>query len=243
MCSAVVIGATTGVGRALARALAKRGRDLVVVARSERDLQATASDLALRFGIRADVIALDIARPDLDVDKLVEQCARTTGEVDTVFIPAGAVLDTDVGACPDVVGPITAVNYLGPAKIAAAFGREMARRGKGAVVMFSSIAAAAPRSRNAAYSAAKAALEVYARALRHELEPKGVRVAVLALGYVDTRLSFGMQLRFRVATPNEVATFAMGSDLRGRHYYPRFWWWITCVLRHLPWSVYRRLSF
>jgi NAD(P)-dependent dehydrogenase (short-subunit alcohol dehydrogenase family) len=138
---------------------------------------------------------------------------------------------------------MAAVNYLGPAKIAAAFGREMARKGTGALVLFSSIAAAAPRRKNLAYSAAKAALEVYARGLRHELEPKGVRVAVLALGYVDTRLSFGMRLPFRVATPEEVASYAASPVLRGRRYYPRFWWWITFILRHLPWTVYRRLSF
>jgi short-subunit dehydrogenase len=223
--------------------LAKRGQDVIVVARSERDLKATAADLALRFGVRTEAITLDIARPDLDVDALVQQCTKVAGRVDTVFIPAGAILETDIGACPDAVFPMAAVNYLGPAKIAAAFGREMARQGTGALVLFSSIAAAAPRRKNVAYSAAKAALEVYARGLRHELEPKGVRVAVLALGYVDTHLSFGMHLLFRVATPDEVASYAVGTGLRGRRYYPRFWWWITFILRHLPWTVYRRLSF
>jgi decaprenylphospho-beta-D-erythro-pentofuranosid-2-ulose 2-reductase len=241
--SALVVGATTGVGRGIARALAKRGVDLMLVARTERDLRATAADMEVRFGIRAHWLVADIAAPGFEPDDLLERCKSLLGDVASVFVPAGAVSDEDCGPNPDIVAPIAAVNFLGPARIAATFGRAMRSRGAGQVILFSSIAAAAPRGRNVAYSAAKAALEIYARGLRKELEPKGVRLAVIALGYVDTRLSFGMNLRFPVADPDAVGEYVVSRRLQGRCHYPRFWWWITFVLRHLPWPIYRRMPF
>jgi decaprenylphospho-beta-D-erythro-pentofuranosid-2-ulose 2-reductase len=241
--SAVIVGGSSGIGRSLARALAARGTNVLLIARTKEDLSATASDLTVRFGIRAAWIAMDISQPELDAEALARRCVDTIGDVHAVYLPAGAVSDDDLGPNPAAVDPMTAVNFTGPAKIAAAFGKDMAARGSGTIVFFSSIAAAAPRRKNVAYSAAKAALEVYAKGLRHDLEPKGVRVAVVAPGYVDTRLSYGMALRFPVASPDQVADFVVARELRGRHYYPRFWGWITWVLRHLPWSIYRRLSF
>jgi short-subunit dehydrogenase len=243
--SAVIVGASSGVGRALAEALARSGYALTIVARSARDLEATAADLKLRYEIICNTLVQDIGAADFDVDAFALQCAANLGPVECLLVPAGANAMEDVAGNPASILPMAAVNYLGPARLAAAFGRQMAERGRGVVVLFSSIAAAAPRSRNAAYSAAKAALEVYAKALRVELEPRGVRVVVVALGYVDTRLSFGMKLLFPVASPEAVAAFVLGRTLRGagKYHYPRFWWWITIILRHLPWNLYRRLKF
>jgi short-subunit dehydrogenase len=245
MSSAVVVGASSGVGRALAGALARSGYALTVVARNARDLEATAADLRLRFDITCNTAVRDIGALDFDVDAFAQECAQAHGSVDCLLVPAGANSMDDVAGNPAAIFPMAAVNFLGPARLAAAFGRQMAEHGRGVIILFSSIAAAAPRSRNAAYSAAKAALEVYAKALRVELEPRGVRVIVIALGYVDTRLSFGMKLLFPVASPDAVAAFVMSRALHGggKFHYPRFWWWITVILRHLPWGLYRRLKF
>jgi decaprenylphospho-beta-D-erythro-pentofuranosid-2-ulose 2-reductase len=243
--SAVVVGASSGVGRALAAALAKSGHALTVVARSARDLEATAADLRLRFDITCHAVVQDIGAAAFDVDAFARRCATDLGSVDCLLVPAGASSTEDAAGNPASVLPMVTANYVGPARLAAAFGRLMAERGRGVIVLFSSIAAAAPRSRNAAYSAAKAALEVYAKALRVELEPHGVRVVVIALGYVDTRLSFGMKLLFPVASPEAVAAFVLSRAMRvaGKSHFPQFWWWVTIILRHLPWILYRRLKF
>jgi NAD(P)-dependent dehydrogenase (short-subunit alcohol dehydrogenase family) len=124
----------------------------------------------------------------------------------------------------------------------------MAVQGAGSIVLFSSIAAVAARTKNLAYSAAKAALETYAVGLRHALADRGVEVLVLALGYVDTSQTFGQRLLFPVAHAEEVAEQVMkrlrGARLSGgKHYFPWFWWWITTCIRGLPWFVYRRLRF
>ena len=244
MSNAVVIGASSGVGRALAQELASHGADLVLVSRDRRDIEATAADLRERLQVRTLGIALDISSLDLDPDAFVESCRAFLGDVESVFVPAGTVSDDDVGPRADLLVGLTATNYLGPARLAAAFARVMLPRGHGEIVLFSSIAAGAPRSRNAAYSAAKAALEVYAKALRHNLEPKGIGVRVYALGYVDTALSFGRRLLLPIASPEATARRVLRDRNRsGKYYYPRFWWWVLMILRHLPWALYRRLSF
>jgi decaprenylphospho-beta-D-erythro-pentofuranosid-2-ulose 2-reductase len=242
--SAIVIRASSGLGKALARALAARGFALVIVSRDPQDLEAVAADLRTRFDARCLVLPQDIAAPDWDVEAFAERAAEFLGAIDAVYIPAGCVLDADSGPNPEVLVPLTATNYLGPARLAAAFARRMLGAGKGEIVLCSSIAAGAPRTKNAAYSAAKAALEVYARALRHALEPHGIAVRVYALGYLDTGLAFGQTLRLPLAAPEQIAEAMLRATGRsGKFYLPSFWALVLLVLKHLPWAIYRRLKF
>jgi decaprenylphospho-beta-D-erythro-pentofuranosid-2-ulose 2-reductase len=242
---AVVVGATSGVGRALARRLADAGFDLILVGRDQAELDAGVSDLSFRHSGRVRAVRQDIADPTWDVDAFARECsAALQGEIDCVFIPAGGARDDDVGPNPDAVAPITGFNYIGPARLGAAFGRVMMARGQGVLLFVSSIAAAAPRTKNSAYSAAKAALETYSVALRHALEPHGVRVVTVSLGYVDTAQTYGMRLGLPIASPEAVAErlLVLSRGAGGHYHLPRFWWLITTTLRALPWRLYRRIG-
>jgi NAD(P)-dependent dehydrogenase (short-subunit alcohol dehydrogenase family) len=242
--NAVVIGATSGVGRALSRRLAAAGHDLVLSGRDAAELDVIAADLRFRHGGQYHTMPQDIAEPGWDVEAFAGECsARLGGPVESVFIPAGGARDDDVGPNPAVVAPLADLNYVGPARLGAAFGKAMRDAGKGAIVFFSSIATAAPRSDNSAYSAAKAALEVYSRALRHALEPHAVRIITVTLGYVDTPQSFGMHLALPVASPEAVAErlINLSRGTGGSYHLPRFWWLVTTTLRALPWPLYKHL--
>jgi NAD(P)-dependent dehydrogenase (short-subunit alcohol dehydrogenase family) len=242
--NAVVVGATSGVGRALARRLAAAGQNLVLAGRDSGELDVIVTDLRFRHPGQYQAIPTDIADPEWDASAFARDCVAKLGApIDTVFIPAGGARDDDVGPNPDVVGPIAALNYVGPARLGAAFGRAMQATGKGTLVFISSISAAAPRAENAAYSAAKTALESYAVALRHSLEPHGVVVITVVLGYVDTPQSFGMQLRLPVASPEVVAErlLKLSRGPGGLYHLPRFWQLVTTTLRALPWPIYRKL--
>jgi NAD(P)-dependent dehydrogenase (short-subunit alcohol dehydrogenase family) len=241
---AVVVGATSGVGRALARRLAEAGYDLVVAARDDAELDVVAADIAFRSGRCCHTLRADIAEPTWDADAFAAACvARLDGHVSCLFIPAGGAREDDVGPNPEVVAPLAGLNFIGPARVGAAFGRIMQGAGGGAIVFFSSIAAAAPRTENAAYSATKAALEVYAKGLRHALEGHAVRVISVALGYVDTPQSYGLQVALPIASPEVVAerVIKLSCGAGGDYHVPRFWWLVTTTLRALPWPVYRHL--
>lgn len=241
---AVVVGATSGVGRALARRLAEAGYDVVIAAREGPELDVIAADIVFRTGRQCHALPADIAEPTWDADAFAAACvARLGGPVSCLFVPAGGAREDDVGPNPEVIAPLAGLNFIGPARAGAAFGRVMQGAGAGAIVFFSSIAASAPRTQNAAYSAAKAALEVYAKGLRHALEGHGVRVISVALGYVDTPQSYGLELALPVVSPEVVAErlIKLSRGPGGAYHLPRFWWLVTTTLRALPWPVYRHL--
>ena len=243
---AVVVGASSGVGRALAERLAREGFDIVIVARDGRDLECVAADLGQRLGARVVCRPIDITAAEFDVEAFCRDCLDTLDGLDALFLPAGQVSDRDEGLVSgELLGRLVRVNFTGPIDVLAPFVAHFKQQKRGDLVLFSTIAAAAPRGRNMAYAAAKAGLEFYSRALRHHLDGSGVNIQVYALGYVDTAMSFGQSLKLPVAKPAAVADEVvrhLGQD-RGVVYYPSFWRYVTLVLRHLPYFLSRRLRF
>ena len=246
--TAVVVGASSGVGRALAVRLAEAGYDLVISAREARDLEATAADLELRLGRRVAPLPLDLAAADFDPAVYHRRCVEELGHVGVVVVTAGAIHDGDDGSLGGAaVERLARVNFTSQVELLTPFLDEFRARDEGTAVLFSSIAAAAPRGRNMVYGASKAALEYYGRALRHSLKNTGAVVQIYGLGYVDTAMSFGPGSEdCRWPTRRDVAD-ARGAASGGATrpvYYPRFW-----RLRHvrasahLPWPIYRRLDF
>jgi short-subunit dehydrogenase len=243
---AVVVGASSGVGRALAAELASRGYDLVVSARDADDLEAVAADLALRHDATVTPLVVDLTGPDDELELFVKACVAALPAIDAVLVPAGAVADDDDGTADWATATsLVTTNLLGVVKVAAAFVRRLEAQDGGTLVLFSSIAAATPRGRNVVYGAAKAGVEYFGRALQHRFATGPVHVQVYALGYVDTAMTRGMRLAFPVASPESVArrvVASLGRPVRVRHV-PRYWGAVVRVLRVLPWPLYRRLRF
>jgi len=244
--AAVVVGASSGVGRALAEALARGGCDVVVAARSQRDLDAISRDLAIRYGVKANPQVLDLSDGKIDVETFHGMCLQQLGRVDALFVPAGHVSPADDGLAEDeTVATTIRVNYMNTVRIIARFARAFKHQGHGLIVGFTSVAAAVPRRRNIAYASAKAGLDVYLRGLRHYFADTPVVVQAYALGYVDSGMTFGKRMLLPPVSPHRVAAYVvgqMGRDI-GVRYFPRYWRLITLLLRSLPWFLYRRLSF
>jgi short-subunit dehydrogenase len=243
---AVVVGASAGVGRALSEELARHGYDLVIGARHADDLDALATDLELRHSVTVTPCPIDLCGPADAVERYAAECFATLREVDAVLVTAGAVDEGDDGtASPAVTATLVQTNFLGVATLAGAFVEGFECQGWGTIVLFSSIAAAAPRGRNVVYGAAKAALEHYGRSLQHRLAGTTVRVQVYALGYVDTAMASGRRLLLPRADPHRIARTVVGGLQRDHRltYLPRYWRAIAFGLRHLPWPIYRRLRF
>lgn len=245
MSSALIVGGSTGVGRALATELAKNGWSLMLLARGERDLAATAADLRARYGHTCIVRAADVGDPQFDVVGVVTEAFSLLPDVCAVFLPIGANHPDDEGSNEAILSTVMATNFMAPARFAAVCAKEFVLRQGGEVVAFSSIAASAVRKKNTAYSAAKGALEIYLAGLRHGLVGTSVLVKTYVLGYVDTQLSFGQKLLFPVAPPQQIARAVvrqLGRDT-GKVFLPKFWYLVTTLLRHLPWFVFKRLKF
>ncbi len=248
---ALIVGASSGVGRALAENCAKNGFDLILISRETLDLEAVASDCRIRHRINAKIIPLDLGAIGFHASQLL-QWIREQGEgncrVNYAFLVAGANSDADVGVPPEVtLLQMARVNFLAPAQIFCLLAAESETLGLKTVVACSSIAASVPRRRNLGYASAKAALTTFCLGLRHHFafSASDVRVQIYCLGYVDTGLSFGQRLLFPVASPRQVAEKIcqdLDKDI-GAVFFPGYWRWIVFILRILPWSIYKRLKF
>lgn len=182
MTTALVTGASKGLGAALAEELAKRGHDLVLVARSADTLATLAERLGGLYGVRATVVAVDLA--DKDGQRRVAGLAR---DVDLLVNNAGA---GQVG--PFLQRPFaqatTSVDLNVSALIALthAAATGMAERGGGAIVNVGSTAAFQPMAYQAVYAATKAFLLSFTEALAEEMRGTGVHVMTANPGSVAT---------------------------------------------------------
>jgi decaprenylphospho-beta-D-erythro-pentofuranosid-2-ulose 2-reductase len=243
--TAVVIGASSGLGRALAERMAARGVPVVLVARDERDLRAVAADLALRHDVDTRVIALDLARENVPLESL-DAVLRDLPPLRELLLPIGLVDEHDQpGHSADVIGSLANANFVGVARVVDRLLPRLLAAGQGRIAAFSSIAATRGRTRNAAYAAAKRALESYLESVRHACAGTDVRVQTYVVGYLDTGMAFTNPTPLPKASPERLADIVArqhDADF-GRRYYPWFWRPLCAVLRWLPWRLYRALRF
>jgi NAD(P)-dependent dehydrogenase (short-subunit alcohol dehydrogenase family) len=184
-----VTGASRGLGRAFALALAEAGADLVLAARGVDDLQLTA-EAAAKHGVRAEAFRADM-REARDIEALVEGATRAFGRIDVLVNNAGIsgaeklVLDLERREWEDAL----AVNLLGPALLARAVARGMVERRQGRIINVASIAGLAPVSRLGPYCVSKAALIQLTRVMALELARHNVQVNALCPGYFRTPMN------------------------------------------------------
>jgi short-subunit dehydrogenase len=243
--TAIVLGASAGLGRALAERLAAVRWDLVLVASDARDLDALASHLTIRHGIRAVAVAADLGSGFDYLDRL-GAAADDLGGVDALLFPAGALAADDDGTLdPETAARLVQVNVLAAVATVARFLPALRRRARAVIVGFGSVAAARGRRRNVVYAAAKRALEAFFEGLRHACAGTPVVVQFYVLGYLDTNLAFGLRTPLPRARPDAVSARVvrdLGRDI-GTRYAPAFWRPVCAVVRWLPWPVFRRLDF
>ena len=211
---AVVTGASDGIGREIARALAERGMNLVLVARRGARLQELRRELIEGQGIGCRVVAADLARSagllavleatePLDISLLVAAAGHgSSGEF--VFNPIAAERD------------MLAVNCGAVLELSWHFGRRFVLRRRGAIVLMSSVMAFQGAPGTAHYAATKAWVQSFAEGLRAELEPFGVDVLASAPGPVDSGFASRANLRLGVAlSPKVVAAQTVRALSRG----------------------------
>jgi short-subunit dehydrogenase len=201
---AVVTGASDGIGRAFAVELAGQGFDLVLAARRRSLLDALAADLTTRFGVEARAMEIDLSRPDAPAALLA-----ATQEIDVALLVAaagfgtsGPFLDGELAAELEMID----VNCRSAAALSHGFGRRMRSRGRGAIVLMSSLVAFQGVPGAANYAATKAYIQGLAEGLRRELKPAGVEVIASAPGPVHS--GFGARAGMTMGMAGDPATVA-----------------------------------
>ncbi|ATC25342.1 SDR family oxidoreductase [Caulobacter vibrioides] len=180
--TALVTGASDGIGEAFARELARRGYNLILVARREDRLRALADAVQSKHGVQARVIAADLGRAE-DVERVI---AATAAE-DVGLLVAAAGFGTSGAFVEQPIEPeldMIDVNCRAVVALTHAFARRFIRRGAGGIVLFGSLVGFQGVPRAANYAATKAFIQSFVEGLRPELKQFGVDVIAVAPGPV-----------------------------------------------------------
>jgi short-subunit dehydrogenase len=242
----LIIGASSGMGAALARRLGREGYILALVARRKEQLNSLCSEINQASGET-------IARPYVHdvsnyeaVPDLLRQIVSELGGLDLVVYAAGVNFppgpeaynfDTDRQMLE--VNLIGAFAWLNP--VAAMF--QSAKGGQ--IVGISSVAGDRGRVGNPGYNTSKAALTTYLEALRNRLTRHGVNVITVKPGFVQTdMLKAAQKVMFPITVDKAADDIWRAIRTRKQQIYtPWFWSWIMLVIRNIPSIVFRRMSF
>jgi serine 3-dehydrogenase (NADP+) len=189
--TAVVTGASAGIGEATARTLAKAGAQVLLVARREERLRALAEEI----GGDACFLALDLAQADA-AQALLDAASAQLGNVDILINNAGILRTSHVDAFDLAeLEPMIAINYSAVVRTSILFARHMKANGSGQIINLSSIGASLTAAGTGIYGGLKMALDRFTDVLRIELAGSGVRVGQIAPGTTTTEIFEDMKAK------------------------------------------------
>jgi decaprenylphospho-beta-D-erythro-pentofuranosid-2-ulose 2-reductase len=240
--SALIVGATSLLGRALALEYAAAGWRIVVAARNADELGRVASDVAIRSRSTVATLVIDLADPH-SIDAAAAE-VLSQGLPGVIIVVAGSAERLgEAPYDPAIAQNLLAVNYAGPTRFVGALLSALRATPGSMVVFVSSVAGDRGRRANFVYGAAKAALNAYCQGLRALLAPNDVGVLTIKLGYMDTRLAYGIAPPTLTCSPNYAAKAIRRAIERRRMvvYVPGVWRWVAFALRAIPERVFIRL--
>ncbi len=243
---AIIVGASSGIGAALAKQLAGEGYTLALLSRRSDMLNALCAEInASARETRAVPYIHDVA--DLDtVPDLLQKIVSDLGGLDLFVYNAGISIPSGMKHFEfEKDMQVTRVNYLGALAwlnpVASLFHHLQA----GQIVGISSVAGERGRVGNPSYNASKAALTTYLESLRNRLTRRGVHVLTVKPGYVLTEMTAALKHPL-FAIPAERAARDISRAIRKRKqeiYTAPIWRLVMLVIRNIPSIIFRRMSF
>jgi uncharacterized protein len=187
--AALVTGASSGIGAAIARELASRGYSVALVARREERLRSLATDLTSEHGVAAEAISCDLGDPD-ERDRLADELRGRGRSVEVLVNNAGFGHQADFATSPrERMVEMVRLNVEAVVDLTSRFMGPMVERGRGTVINIASTAAFQPLPGSAVYAASKSFVLSFSEAIRTELRGSGVTVTAVCPGPVKTEFT------------------------------------------------------
>ncbi|HVO22576.1 MAG TPA: SDR family NAD(P)-dependent oxidoreductase [Candidatus Margulisiibacteriota bacterium] len=242
----VFLGATRGMGRALARAMVQRGDRLFLLGRDPEELARSAQDLeVIAGGGNVEAALCDLLQPETFAPAL-DQAAQALGGFDAVVVTAGLFatqeqLEADAALRRDLL----TADFTNTIQFCEEARQRLLAAGGGTLCVFSSVAGERGRKPVILYGAAKAGLSRYLEGLDHKFRAQGLRTVCVKPGFVKTGMTAGLKPPPFAAEPDDVAVAVLKAIDGGRPevYVPGIWRWVMLVIRNLPRAVMRRIGF
>lgn len=240
---AIVVGASSGIGEAIARRLASEGCLVAMVARRLNELERIANDIAATGAKRPLVYKHDVCAAEC-VPALFQQITAELGGLDLLIYSAGVmpILAEHEYSLQKELATVD-VNVRGAVAWLNTAAERFERAESGTLVGISSVAGDRGRRHFPAYSASKAFLDTYLEGLRNRLARYGVRVVTIKPGPVDTPLVQGMKnLPFLISAERAAELTLKGARKREVVYVPWIWRPIMAIVRAIPSPIFKRLN-
>lgn len=222
--AAFVTGASSGIGKALACELAGAGHNLVLVARRRERLETLAAQLREKHGVRVDVAVCDLSDAR-DRDRMLTELNALGHQLEVLILCAGfGMVGPYLEHDPERLIAMVRTNVEATMALTRALTPPMVERGRGSVLLVSSMAGNQPIPYFAPYAATKAAITSLGESLHYELKPAGITVSVLAPASVDTEFAeiadaprqADRQPAFMTATPEDCAKGGISALRNGK---------------------------
>lgn len=242
---ALVIGASSGIGEAVARLLAADGSRVALVARRGDELDRIVAEINAAAGDERAIFFAHDVRDTERAAALFQEIARELGGLDLVVYAAGIMhpvafdeYDSAKGLDMLEVNLGGAVAWLDPAA------ERFDRLRCGTIVGIGSVAGDRGRSGNPVYGTSKAGLHTYLEAIRNRVARNGVKVVTIKPGFVDTAMTRGLDGLFWLISPDRAAEIILKHARRGTTtaYVPARWRLVMTVIRCIPSFIFRRLK-
>ena len=242
----VFLGATQGMGRALARLMAARGDELFLLGRAPDELARHATDLRIRGASgEVGVAACDLERP-AGFEAALDAATAALGRIDVVVVTAGQFGTQEaLEQEPALRRRVLTVDFVNTIEFCEQARVRLLAAGGGVLCVFSSVAGDRARKPVILYGAAKAGLSHYLDGLDVQYRSRGLLTVLVKPGFVRTAMTQGLKEPPFAADPPAAATATLRAIDRGTPvvYVPSIWWFVMLVVKCLPRWVRRRIDF
>lgn len=241
----VFLGATKGIGRAVARCMAERGDRFALLGRDVEDLKRSAADLEALGGSVAASVACDLL-DRATIDPALDAAWTALGKVDTVVVTAGLFdLHEALESDADLRDRVLTVDFTNTVHVCEQAGPRLLEGGGGTLAVISSVAGDRPRKTIYLYGAAKAGLAHYLEGLDLKYRDAGLRVVNVKPGFIKTAMTANAKVPPFATVPEAIAPAIVRAIDRGTPvvYVPFIWRLVMLAVRSLPKFVMRKLNF
>lgn len=242
----VILGATKGIGRSLARLYAERRESIFLLGRNLEELKKSAHDLEQR-GAEGSVgtVYCDLEKSET-FDKAIHEASHFLGGIEVVVITAAIYeLQDDLEKDLAKTEKLLITNFTNTILLCERIREYFLNRGGGTLCVFSSIAGERGRKPVVLYGATKAGLSYYLEAMDHKFKNKGLNVICVKPGFTKTSMIAKLKAPPFAGEPDQVAKDVLRAIDRATPeiFTPWIWKWIIRVIRFLPRSIMRKAEF
>lgn len=239
----LILGAQSDVGLELAKIYAKKGHNLYLASRNKSRLNSFISNISIKYNIKVYNLEFDI----LNYKNYSVFFNKLKFKPEGVIICIGYLgnKNNDIYEITETK-KIIETNFLGPVNILNMFARYFEKRKSGWIVGISSVAGERGRANNLIYSCAKSGFTSYLSGLRNRLFNKNVHVLTVLPGYIETKMTAGMNLpKFLTSKPKHIALAIYKSQIERKNilFYKPIWKFIMIVFKIIPENIFKSRNF